>query len=206
MLDRAGFDAWTSDYEGSVARCAAAGDYPFAGYHAVLDGIFDAVSRKEGASVLDLGFGTGALAGRLYEAGHPISGVDFSEKMAASARKRMPDAELIVYDFARGLPPAFSARRFDFILSTYAVHHLDPGQQTALLRALSAHLLPGGAVLLGDVAFGTRAEEAACRREAAEAWDPDEHYLIFEELQCLFPYATFRKISRCAGIVTIPAI
>ena len=48
------------------------------------------VNSRPGADVLDLGFGTGMLTARLYAAGHPVAGVDFSQNMLDAARAKMP--------------------------------------------------------------------------------------------------------------------
>ena len=87
ILDAAGFDAWQAQYEADVAACEAAEDYPFAGYTELQQQIFDIVHAREGVSVLDLGCGTGKLAARLLEAGHPVTAADFSDNMLAAAAK-----------------------------------------------------------------------------------------------------------------------
>lgn len=204
MLSQKGFDSWADDYDRSVDRCDRAEAYPFAGYTQVLGEIGRAVCRKPHASVLDIGFGTGVLTKKLYDAGCRITGIDFSPRMIEIARAKMPEAELLEWDFSRGLPESLAGRRFDFILSTYAFHHLTDTAKAAMIEALREHLAPGGAVMIGDVAFATRAELDACRETSGDRWDPDEIYLVFDELKQSFPSGVlrFRPISRCAGIVT----
>ena len=86
ILDAAGFDAWQAQYEADVAACEAVEDYPFAGYTELQQQIFDIVHAREGVSVLDLGCGTGKMAARLLEAGHPVTAADFSDNMLAAAQ------------------------------------------------------------------------------------------------------------------------
>ena len=112
MLNSKGFDEWAAGYDASVRHSHDAGEYPFAGYDAVLSLIEARVNSRPGADVLDLGFGTGMLTARLYAAGHPVAGVDFSQNMLDAARAKMPCAELYLYDFTRGLPPALEGRTF----------------------------------------------------------------------------------------------
>ena len=95
VLDATGFDAWQARYDADVAACEAAGDYPFAGYTDLQQQVFDIVHAREGGSALDLGCGTGKLAARLLEAGHPVTAVDFSDNMLAAAAKNAPGAELV---------------------------------------------------------------------------------------------------------------
>ena len=102
MLNSKGFDEWAAGYDASVRHSHDAGEYPFAGYDAVLSLIEARVNSRPGADVLDLGFGTGMLTARLYAAGHPVAGVDFSQNMLDAARTKMPCAELYLYDFTRG--------------------------------------------------------------------------------------------------------
>ena len=109
MLNSKGFDEWAAGYDASVRHSHDAGEYPFAGYDAVLSLIEARVNSRPGADVLDLGFGTGMLTARLYAAGHPVAGVDFSQNMLDAARTKMPCAELYLYDFTRGLPPRWRA-------------------------------------------------------------------------------------------------
>ena len=144
MLNSKGFDEWAAGYDASVRHSHDAGEYPFAGYDAVLSLIEARVNSRPGADVLDLGFGTGMLTARLYAAGHPVAGVDFSQNMLDAARTKMPCAELYLYDFTRGLPPALEGRTFDFIISTYAFHHVPDAGKPAFLLELSRRLSPGG--------------------------------------------------------------
>ena len=155
MLNSKGFDEWAAGYDASVRHSHDAGEYPFAGYDAVLSLIEARVNSRPGADVLDLGFGTGMLTARLYAAGHPVAGVDFSQNMLDAARTKMPCAELYLYDFTRGLPPALEGRTFDFIISTYAFHHVPDAGKPAFLLELSRRLscLP---VLCPACAFPSR--------------------------------------------------
>ena len=84
MLDQNGFDLWADEYDKSVGISDEDNSYPFAGYRDVLGSIFQTVMRKQNASVLDLGFGTGTLTVKLYEHGCIVYGQDFSSKMMDS--------------------------------------------------------------------------------------------------------------------------
>lgn len=206
VLDSKGFDQWAGAYERSVSESDTAERYPFAGYQQLLDAVCRMVREGGGETVLDLGFGTGKLTRRLYQEGCRITGIDFSEEMLRLARRHMPRAELIRHDFSRGLPEALFGRRFDFILCTYAIHHLDDGQKLRLIEQLRPLLTPGGALLIGDVAFATRAELEACRAECGAEWDAEECYPVAEELRQAIPELRFFPVSFCAGIMAIPGL
>ena len=157
MLNNTGFDQWADEYDRSVARSDAAGSYPFAGYQEILDEIVRQVTEHGGGDVLDIGFGTGTLTAALYARGCEVWGVDFSPRMLALAQEKMPGAHLFCADFAAALPGAVRAQRFDAITSTYALHHLTDEDKAAFLSSLLPLLAEGGQILIGDVAFATRA-------------------------------------------------
>ena len=116
-----------------------------------------------GGAVLDIGFGTGTLTARLYAQGCRIYGQDFSERMVQLAQEKMPDAKLYSGDFKQGLVEPLRAQRYDFILATYSLHHLTDAEKVPFLNGLLALLQEDGEILIGDVAFRTRAELEACR-------------------------------------------
>jgi len=182
LLDAAGFDAWQAQYEADVAACEEAGDYPFAGYTELHDQIFDIVHAREGVTALDLGCGTGKLTVRLLEAGHPVTGVDFSENMLAAARENAPGAAFVQAEL-KEVPEKLAGQTFDCIVAAYSLHHLPDEDKYALLTALKALLNPEGVIILGDVTFPDREGLEAVREAYEEDWDDSEFYLVREELE-----------------------
>ncbi len=206
MLDSRGFDMWADGYDESVAICQENGEYPFAGYRELLNAIYNEVRSRECASVLDVGFGTGILTKKLYDCGCEIYGIDFSQRMVNIAGERMPGATLLRHDFSQGLPETIKNRRFDYIISTYAIHHLDDEGKAGLIRELLQCLNGQGLILIGDVAFETREMLNECREGCGPGeWDDDEIYIVFDEFTGSLDEArlTFRRISHCAGIVSV---
>ena len=203
MLDSHGFDLWADGYDAAVGLTDEKNSYPFAGYKRVLGSIFQTVMEKPKASVLDIGFGTGTLTAKLYENGCTVYGQDFSLRMLALAKAKMPSAFLYQGDFSSGLAEPLRYRQYDFIIATYALHHLTDSQKTVLIRSLLQFLTKDGQILIGDVAFETRAQLEQCRHEAGDEWDNDEIYFVAEEFRSVFPDAVFTQISFCAGILTL---
>ena len=205
MLDSDGFDLWAGCYDSSVESCEEAGEYPFAGYKDVLETIFCRVTSKTSAKVLDIGFGTGVLTARLYDGGHNITGIDFSAEMIDLAQAKMPGASLYCHDFAEVLPKTLGRAKFDYIISTYAMHHLSDDRKVQFIMELWTHLEKGGEILIGDVAFETRDKLTACRNQNIRKWDEDEIYIVYSELAQSLPRLTMKYIpvSDCAGIVWI---
>ena len=157
MLNSHGFDLWADGYDKSVGLSEEENAYPFAGYRDVLARVFALAQPGPGRRVLDIGFGTGTLTAALYARGCEVWGVDFSPRMLALAQEKMPGAHLFCADFAAALPGAVRAQRFDAITSTYALHHLTDEDKAAFLSSLLPLLAEGGQILIGDVAFATRA-------------------------------------------------
>ena len=206
MLSSNGFDLWADGYDRAVGLSDEDGTYPFAGYRAVLNAVYQDIRGDERArSVLDLGIGTGTLAARLCGDGYAVTGVDFSPRMLAIAGERTDGkARLIQHDFHEGFPGALDGERFDRIVCTYALHHLTDEEKPAFLQALTDHLTEGGRVLIGDIAFPTRASLDACRRQAGDEFDDEECYLVAEELPPLPGIrAAFAVMSPCAGLLTL---
>ncbi len=203
MLNNTEFDLWADGYDKTVGLSDEADTYPFAGYRKILASIFRTVLEVPNAAVLDIGFGTGTLTARLYERGCSIYGQDFSSRMLELAAAKMPNAHLYQGDFSKGLAEPLRNRRYDFIIATYALHHLTDPQKVAFLSSLRSQLNEGGKLLIGDVAFKTRADLEQCRRDAGADWDPDEIYFVFDELKPFFPSLSFQQVSRCAGIMSL---
>lgn len=205
MLSSKGFDLWADNYDRTVHLSDEDNSYPFAGYKQVLARIYETIRAGEGSRVLDIGFGTAVLAAKLYQDGYAITGIDFSEKMIAIAAEKMPAATLIHHDFSTGLPNALENEQFDFIVCTYAIHHLTDQAKIRFIADLQRHLAPGGQILIGDVAFPSRQDLEACKTRSGNDWDDDEFYIVADELSAAFPGLRFDQLSHCAGVVQIGA-
>jgi tRNA (cmo5U34)-methyltransferase len=96
--------------------------------------------------ILDLGTGDGRLLARLREERPQMLGVglDFSALMLDAARERFAGdehIELVEHDLARPLP---DLGRFDAVVSSMAIHHLEHARKRALYGEVLAALEPGG--------------------------------------------------------------
>ena len=208
MLDRSVFDRWANDYNEEVRIADENDEYPFAGYTKIMNHIYNAIQKQPTSNVLDVGVGTGTLAKALYENGHNITAIDFSSEMLAVARRKMPDAVFYQHDFSVGLPSDIVGAKYDFIISTYALHHLPDEQKSAFIKSLLPYLSDNGVVFIGDIGFPTRKAFNECHEKNAADWDDDEYYFVFEELvdsmqnDCRI---TYEQMSHCAGLLKIQA-
>ena len=203
MLDKKGFDLWADGYDLSVGISDEENTYPFAGYKEILGNIYKTVMEKQNPVVMDIGFGTGVLTRKLYENGCTVFGQDFSERMIELASEKMPDAHLYQGDFTRGLTKELKQQNYDFIIATYSLHHLTDEQKIWFLNDILNLLNENGKILIGDVAFKTRAELIQCRQAAGDEWDDEEVYFVADELESAFPNLHFEKVSFCSGILTL---
>jgi SAM-dependent methyltransferase len=99
-----------------------------------------------GATVLDLGCGTGRLAEPLAQLGHPVTGVDNEPGMLAAPRRAAlrhatgVRAEITTLDFGR---------RFDAVLlMSHFVDAADAGFVDTVLRVVRSHLADGGVAVV----------------------------------------------------------
>jgi tRNA (cmo5U34)-methyltransferase len=106
--------------------------------------------------ILDLGCGDGILAEILIHEDRTVEIVaaDGSAEMLAAARARLADAPAVEYcritfeDIQSG---QFHPPPFDFIVSAFAIHHLEMARKVRLFRAVAGLLNPGRFFLNIDV-------------------------------------------------------
>ena len=162
------FTAHARDYDALRRRLVPCFD---AFYGAALDRIDD-WGMPDQAHVLDLGAGTGLVAGMVKERWPTVSIhlVDVSDGMLAEARARLrdiPGASFEVADYAT----APLGDGWDLVVSALSIHHLEHAAKRALVARLRDALRPGGIFVNAEQVLGpTPAAEAAYRaRWRAEA-------------------------------------
>ncbi|MBT2691654.1 class I SAM-dependent methyltransferase [Bacillus sp. ISL-55] len=206
MLNKQGFNLWADGYDKTVQVSEESGVYPFAGYKAILNTIFNEVMERVNSRILDIGFGTGVLTARLYENGHRIDGIDFSSRMIALALPKMPNANLIEWDIVKGLPNEIKMKSYDYIVSTYVLHHLTDEDKVSFIKELLPMLSEGGKILIGDISFQTRQQLDTCKNGSKEFWDDDEFYFVINEIRSVledYCKLEFLPISHCGGVIEI---
>ena len=136
-------EEWTADVEKVQRYLARADDFP---HRAEGEGVLLEQVPRDVHRVLDLGTGDGRLLAllRVDRPGMQGVGLDFSELMLAVARERFAGeewVELIGHDLAEPLP---ALGRFDAVVSSFAIHHLEHERKRSLYGEIFDLLEPGG--------------------------------------------------------------
>lgn len=132
-----------------------------------------AAAVPDGATVADLGCGTGNHVRDLDGRGLVVLGVDGTSAMLIRARHKVPGAPFVRAELSRPLP--FPADALDGVLSVYVAQFLDLGRFVAEVRRV---LAPGGAFVI-------------------EVPSPDPPHRSFRELS--WRYRAFRQLKRIAA-------
>jgi cyclopropane fatty-acyl-phospholipid synthase-like methyltransferase len=107
-----------------------------------------------GASVLELGCGSGSTTTERLAERFRLTGVDLSARQIALIRRRIPRATFIHADMASiDFPPA----SFDAVVAFYSIIHLPREEHGGLIRRVATWLRPGGLFVATMGAHSTEA-------------------------------------------------
>ena len=110
------------------------------------------LSPPAGASVLDIGCGTGSQLALYSEAGCRVYGLDSSAAMLAVARAKLGEAAGLYLGNGAGMP--FSSGLFDFVTTTLVLHETAPHNRAAIVGEAGRVAKPGGRLLVTDYHVG----------------------------------------------------
>lgn len=205
MVDNKGFDIWSKDYDKCVERNSMG--YPFEGYYDVLNFVYKLIEKKENSKILDVGVGTGMLTNQLYKEEAIVYGLDFSFEMIQIAQEKMPNGKFIEWDFNNGVPNELKNEKFDYIISSYAIHHIDNDKKIEFIRELKDILNVNGKIIIADVAFKTGKDLENCKTKSGSDWDNDEIYMVIDNIGAKLNESglnyNYTQISSCSGVIEI---
>jgi putative AdoMet-dependent methyltransferase len=127
----------------------------FRDYRREAERIVAVLGLGHGATVLDMGCGTGAFAIHAAPYYRKIYAVDVARAMLGRARRKAKKAGLANIEFHRGgfLTYQHAGDPVDAIVSTVALHHLPDFWKLVGLHRLASMVKPGGRLYLFDVVF-----------------------------------------------------
>jgi len=110
------------------------------------------VARPGPTRICELGCGDGLLSDQLLRelATLDVTLVDGSGEMLEAARRRFAERSNVRYvqqDFASLMEDSSALGRFHFVISSFAIHHLDRSRRRALFEMTFRHLEPGGSFM-----------------------------------------------------------
>ena len=145
---------------------------------------------RKGASVLEVGAGTGNFLRHFGGIAALMVGADITLGMLSEGRRRNPSIVPVAADGAR-LPLA--SRSFDLVITAQALHHVsDP---IPFLREMRRVAQEDGAVLIVDQVATERYEEIAVRHELEVLRDPSH--------AATRPPSAFSIMARAAGLEVV---
>jgi cyclopropane fatty-acyl-phospholipid synthase-like methyltransferase len=167
-----------------------------------------AAEIKPGMQILDLGTGTGNLAGRFLEMGCEVVGMDFSEGMLRRAKAKLPALQAVKGNLSARVWPKVADRRFDRVVSAYALHSIDFESKINLIARLwRDHLGLDGRIVIADIAYADEQEMDAARKQWGRLWSEDDHYWDVEKTIAACKQSgiscTYQQVSSCAGVFTM---
>lgn len=114
-------------------------DYP--GYEGSLKRLIDELDPQPGETGLDLGAGTGNLAGTIQKRGAAMKALDQSRRMLRICRQKHP---LLETRLGNLLAVPFYDGTFDFVVSSYVLHLFTPEERLLALGEMMRVLKPRG--------------------------------------------------------------
>ncbi|WP_209847110.1 MerR family transcriptional regulator [Paenibacillus sediminis] len=158
--DRWNFDRQASFYDELVTSRQAINLYE--NYEQALDLTLAWVTPSKTEKGLDIGTGTGNLAGRFLQAGIPMAAIDQSKQMLKQCQMKYPHLETKLGNF---LAIPYLDDQFDFIVTSYALHHLTDEQKLIALEEMARVLQPHGRICITDLMFENEAARSRYLRE-----------------------------------------
>ncbi len=127
--------------------------------HKMIEIILDILPFDQEAAlkVMDLGVGTGIFSARVLKKfpNSKVTAIDGAEAMMDIATERLgPMADRlnwIIADFRQLPVETLLADSYDLVISSYALHHLNAAEKSALLKKVVCALKPGGWFLNADI-------------------------------------------------------
>ncbi len=121
-----------------------------------LDEFYEAIANLftdafDGMRLLDLGCGTGLELERLYlrYPNMEVTGIDIAQNMLEIMQNRYIDKQLNII-CASYFDVQVPEEAYEYVLSTYSLHHFNEEQKLIIYKKIYNALIPGGILIEGD--------------------------------------------------------
>lgn len=162
-------------------------DKEYKDYEEALRLIFQWVKPRGGEKGLDMGTGTGNLAQIFMQNGIPMSGVDQSKEMMKQCQSKHPHMDIKLGNF---LAIPYMDNQFDFVVTSFAFHHISNEQKLLALNEMRRVLKSHGRICIGDLMFDNEAAQEQYMNELKEngrlTMMQDKHYALCSSLLTWF--------------------
>jgi cyclopropane fatty-acyl-phospholipid synthase-like methyltransferase len=200
------YSHWAASYDRQIETGSA--PISFEGYDQVLDEALTLAQTIEGMKILDLGTGTCNLAARFLASGCEVWGIDFSAEMIARAKAKLPNLHIVKANINNRVWPKDLARRFDRVVSAYALHAFDLQSKIRLLtRIFEKYLSLNGQIIIADIAYRNQNARTQAQVYWGRLWSDDDYYWSADETisACRNVQLTcnYHQVSSCAGVFVI---
>lgn len=181
------FDDWADDYDETIE--AKDGEYAevFKNYNEILNETVKHISKYKGASVIDIGSGTGNLANVASKIGYNVIGIEPNSKMLNIASSKYP--------FIKFLPGTFLSlpienNSVDAIINSYAFHHLTDEEKIDAVVLFKSKLKKDGIVIVADTMYQSEEAKELLIKEAED----NNYTSLLNDLNTEF-YTTHKVLS-----------
>lgn len=190
--DRWDFDSWARDYDKDVREDKGKLKI-YTNYDLILDKVYNLAvdSNINTPYILEIGVGTGNLAGRFLDKDYNIIAIDQSREMLSVAKEKYPKLKVRLGDFLK-IP--YSSKTFDIIVSTYAFHHLNVNEKSIAIKEMVRILKDNGKITIGDLMFASKEDEESVLKELSTEQINgirDEYYSHIDFLK-----SEFKKLNK----------
>ncbi|MET3290306.1 UNVERIFIED_CONTAM: putative AdoMet-dependent methyltransferase [Brevibacillus sp. OAP136] len=146
-------------------------------YEETLELLVRLIGPRPGEYGLDLGTGTGNLAGLFLHQGIRMAAVDQSREMLRHCQRKFPS---LTAKLGNLLSIPFLDHQFDFLVTSFALHHLTDEQKTVAVAEMKRVLVPHGRICIADLMFADHEKREAYFEGMLRDGKLEQHALLSE--------------------------
>lgn len=144
------FDDWADKYDETVYMKDGQYEEVFKNYTEILNETVKHIAKYQGATVLDIGAGTGNLTTVAAKAGYNTIGIEPNSKMRDIATEKYPSISFLSGTF---LSLSIDDNSVDAIINSYAFHHLTDSEKKDSIKILKSKLRNNGTIIITDTMY-----------------------------------------------------